>query len=141
MDTTNVKKHEGSCHCGAVRFEVTLDATKGTRCNCSICTKTGIVGGLVKPDAFKLLQGEDSLGSYEWGHKVAKRRFCKHCGVQCFGSGYLEVIGGDFVSVNLSCLDDVDVGEVKIGHWDGRHDAWQKGMRETPWPVFTNATA
>jgi len=23
---------------------------------------------------------------------------------------------------------------VKVGHWDGRHDNWQGGLRDTPWP-------
>ncbi len=47
MTTSNVeqasatKKHTGGCHCGKVRFEVELDASKGgSRCNCSICTMT-----------------------------------------------------------------------------------------------------
>src|SRR5262245_29247346 len=55
----------GSCHCGAVRFEVSLDLSRGgTRCNCSICTKVGTLSSLVKPEAFTLLQGEDSLSEY-----------------------------------------------------------------------------
>jgi hypothetical protein len=129
------KKHVGSCHCKAVQFEVEVDASAGSQCNCSICTKLGAVGTIVKPSAFSLLKGEDQLGSYAWGMKVSTRSFCKSCGVYCFGRGHLAQLGGDFVSVNLNCLDDIDISQVKLTHWDGRHDNWQGGARSTPWPV------
>src|ERR1700733_5261479 len=87
-------KLAGSCHCGAVRFEVHADLSKGaTRCNCSICTKLATTGCLVKPSAFTLVAGDESLGAYEWGMRVAKRYFCTHCGVHLFGRGHLEVLG------------------------------------------------
>jgi hypothetical protein len=132
------KKHPGSCHCGAVRFEVTIDASAASRCNCTVCTKTGVTGGIVKPSAFVLLSGEESLSVYEWGAKISKRFFCKHCGVHCFGRGHLAEVGGDYVSVNFHCLDDVELQEVKLTYWDGRHDNWQVGPRPTPWPIFSS---
>ena len=130
-------KHTGGCHCGAVRYEAVVDASTGSRCNCSICTKTSVMGGSMKPDAFKLLAGEEHLSSYEWGYKVSRRFFCKHCGVQCFGRGHLKELGGDYVSVNFNTLDDYDPGEAKVVYWDGRHDNWHAGSRSTPWPIAT----
>ncbi len=132
---SGVRKHVGSCHCGAVRFEVELDAGSGSRCNCSICTKVAPTGGLAKPEAFKLLAGAESLSTYEWGAKISKRFFCKHCGVHCFGRGHLAELGGDYVSANLNCLDDVDLSQTKISYWDGRRNNWQAGFRSTPWPI------
>jgi hypothetical protein len=127
----------GSCHCGAVRFQVSLaaDATAG-RCNCSICSKSGVTGFIVQPDAFQLLSPEADLGSYGWGGKISTRYFCRHCGIHCFGRGYLEQIGGHYVSINANCLDEVEPTELKIIYWDGRHDNWQGGPRSTPWPTF-----
>jgi hypothetical protein len=130
-----LKTYSGGCHCGAVRFEAELDASAGTMCNCSICTKLATIGAIVKPAAFQLVSGEADLSTYEWGHRVGHRKFCKHCGVHCFAPGHLDVLGGDYVSVNLNCLDDFDLSRVKLGYWDGRHDNWQGGMRDTPWPV------
>jgi hypothetical protein len=135
----NVKKHAGSCHCGAVKFQVEIDATKGSQCNCSICAKLGATGATVKPAAFRLLTGEASLGTYEWGAKISKRFFCKNCGVYCYGAGHLAQLGGDYVSVNLNCLDDVELSALKIAYWDGRHNNWQAGLRGTPWPNLTSA--
>ncbi len=84
---------------------------------------------------FKLTRGEESLSTYEWGGRISRRHFCKRCGVYCFAKGHLEVLGGDFVSVNLNCLDDADPNALKVGHFDGRHDNWRAGMRERPWPI------
>jgi hypothetical protein len=130
------RKHPGSCHCGAVRFEVEVDASSGGACNCTICTKLGVITSLVKPPAFRLLSGEASLSFYEWAGKTAKRYFCKSCGISCFSRGNLPEVGGDYVSVSLNALDDVDPTGVKIGYWDGRHNNWDSGPRDTPWPMF-----
>src|SRR5215475_5663913 len=88
--TAAATEQTGRCHCGAVRFAVRLDVGAGaSRCNCSICVRTGATGGVVKPAAFTLVAGEDSLSFYEWGMKVARRYFCRHCGIHCFGRGFL----------------------------------------------------
>jgi len=133
--------HRGGCHCGAVRFEVALEpGFQGSRCNCSICAKTAVTGAIVKPHAFRLVTGEDRRGSYRWGHQVSTRFFCRHCGIHCYGAGHLAEIGGDFVSVNLNCLDDFDVNVLDVVHWDGRHDNWEGGPRSTPWPLLAKAS-
>jgi len=137
-DTTTTKTQTlaGGCHCGAVRFQVNIDLGKGgSRCNCSICTKTSVISSIVKPDAFTLLSDDASLASYEWGAKISRRCFCPRCGVHCFGRGFLEEVGGDYVAVNLLCLDDVDPALLPVIHWDGRHNNWHAGPRPMPWPV------
>jgi hypothetical protein len=137
-----VKKYLGTCHCGAVRFEAALDLGKGgSRCNCSVCTKLGQTGTIVKPEAFALLAGEEALTAYEWGYKSSKRFFCKHCGVSCFGRGNIPELGGDYASVNLNTLEGVEVADLKVVYWDGRHDNWHAGARDTPWPIRPGAEA
>jgi len=126
----------GGCHCGAVRFAVDLDLSGGaTRCNCSICTKTAATSVLTKPKALSLRSAEADLDAYAWGARTARRFFCKRCGIHCFGRGYLAEVGGDYVSVNLNALDDVDPSTLKVAYWDGRHDNWEAGPRDTPWPI------
>ena len=126
--------HSGGCHCGAVRYQVSLDASQGSRCNCSICTKVSQIGGLVKPAAFELLAGRDSITEYSFG-PASQRSFCKRCGIHCFGAGHVVELGGDFVSVNLNTLDDIEPIDVKVVYWDGRHDNWQAGPSERPWRI------
>ena len=131
-----IQKHTGSCHCGAITYEAELDLARGgSRCNCSICTKTASFGTMTKPDQFRLLTGKDDLGVYVWGGNVSQRMFCKTCGVQCYGQGHLAELGGDFVSVNLNTLDGVDPATLAAVYWDGRHDNWQAGSRDAPWPI------
>jgi hypothetical protein len=130
------KKHQGSCHCGDVRYEVELDASQGSRCNCTVCTKYGSTGSNVKPAAFTLLTDEAGLASFSRFPEIASRYFCRRCHTLLFGKGHLAELGGDFVSVNLNTLDGHDLGTATtLGYWDGRHDNWQAGMRPTPWPV------
>jgi hypothetical protein len=128
--------YRGGCHCAAVRFEAELDLSRGvSACNCSICVKRNAAGAMVKPDAFRLLSGEDCLSGYAWGAKVSHYYFCNRCGIQLFGRGHLAELGGDYVAVNVRCLDGIDPALLVHHHWDGRHNNWQAGPRSTPWPV------
>ena len=130
-----LRTYHGSCHCGAVRFEADIDLAAGSnRCNCSLCRKLRQWSAIVKPDAFRLISGEESLGDYQWGMKVGHHHFCAACGVRTFGRGDVPEIGGAYVSVSLVALDDAEEAELvetPITYCDGAANAWWQPPAET----------
>jgi hypothetical protein len=112
-------RHSGSCHCGAVRYEVEAEIGEAVSCNCSICQKRGALLTFVGAPQFKLLAGEDVLSDYQFNKKIVHHLFCGKCGVAPFARG-IGPGGAEMIAVNVRCLDDVDVEALKIKPFDGK---------------------
>jgi len=114
------KTYSGSCHCGKVKFEVTLDLSEpAVICNCSMCGRAGTMLRFVPASEFKLLSGEDVLTEYRFNNKVINHLFCSVCGIKPFGAGK----GRDGVetrAVNVRCLEGVDLQQVPTRLVDGK---------------------
>lgn len=113
-----MKKHHGSCHCGAVAFEVVSDFSSTYRCNCSFCIRRGAIMQRVPVGNFLLHRGQDALSVYG-GRDFAKHCFCKTCGIQCFTRIYRTQESE--VAVNVGCVDDVDLPALVPVLFDGAH--------------------
>jgi hypothetical protein len=110
--------HRGSCHCGAVAFEVEApEPLLAQRCNCSICAKSGFLHLIVPKSRFSLLRGADNLTTYTFNTGVAKHTFCRTCGMKPF---YVPRSNPDGMDVNVNCLDPLPTNLV-IEDFDGRN--------------------
>jgi hypothetical protein len=123
------KRYKGSCHCGKVQFEVDIDLSRGnSKCNCTFCTKSRSWATFAKPADLHIVSGEDVLTSYkEKPETPASHTFCKYCGMRTFERGHLEQLGGDYIAIHLSSLDNVTIDEIMSGptrYSDGRNNNW-----------------
>ncbi len=116
-------RYSGSCHCGAVRFEVDTVIDKVTQCNCSICSKKGILHHRVAAENFRLLAGEDQLATYRFGTRVAKHHFCGVCGIAVFTR---PRAAPELYTINVRVLDnyDVETDRPEVLQFDGRN--WER---------------
>jgi hypothetical protein len=112
-------KHQGSCHCGKVKYEVTLDLEQPViACNCSMCGRSGTMLSFAPTSQFKLLSGEEDLRDYQFNRKSIHHLFCTNCGIKPFARGKMQD-GSPMVAINVRCLQGVDVDKLNINKFDG----------------------
>jgi hypothetical protein len=101
-----VEPLQGSCLCGAIRFEVTEPFDRIGMCHCLSCKKlsggAGTVSGRVRTGAIHILEGEELLTTYQPDEGSAKT-FCSRCGTNLFGGGWPE---SPSAPVRLPTLDE-----------------------------------
>jgi hypothetical protein len=144
--------YKGSCHCGFITYTVRLDLAKPstttgaiiTKCNCSICHKSGLLLASSEPvSSFALLtpvEGEAALTDYTFSTGKVHHWLCPRCGIKCFLKGSF-VRGGKEVNVmkiNVLTLDGKadgspmeDLREIKPLYWNGRNPG--EGLAHEPW--------
>lgn len=110
---------QGSCHCGAVKFEAEGTPESVMECNCSHCQRKGFKLWFVPGSAFTLQQGEDALTTYRFNKHAIDHRFCKTCGCQAFGQSKTED-GSMVYAVNARCLENYDIDAIPVNKVDGR---------------------
>ena len=128
------KTYQGSCHCGAVRFEADINLVEATfKCNCSICYKSRAWMASAPASSFRLLSGHDNLRDYQFGPKRIHHMFCTTCGVRPFAHGS-DGKGNAFYVVRVNCLDGVDPGELigaPVKYFNMLHDDFKSPPTET----------
>jgi hypothetical protein len=105
MKKRDIRKYEGSCHCGQVRFTIETDFPELTTCDCSICSRKNALMVKVPESAFTLLSGQESLTEYQFHTKTARHFFCKVCGIYPF---HRKRVTPEFFGINVHCLEGFD---------------------------------
>ena len=122
------RTYNGSCHCGSITYEADIDLAEGTgKCNCTFCTKARAWKVFVKPNSFRMLSGTDDAIGYRKHPQAPLKYFCKRCGVRTHELGSADYMGGDFVGVFVSTLDNVEPEELvaaPVRYSDGRNNNW-----------------
>ena len=103
--------YHGSCHCGAVQFEIETDFPELTTCDCSICRRRNALMVKVHESAFRLLSDPAALTEYQFHTRTARHYFCKTCGIYPF---HRKRVAPDHFGVNVQCLEGVDLAGIPV---------------------------
>jgi hypothetical protein len=111
--------YQGSCHCGAIKFEAEGELKQVVECNCSYCSRKGTLLWFVPRAQFVLQDGADKLSVYQFNKHRIEHRFCPTCGVQPFAFGK-DPSGAEIAAVNARCLENVDLAALTRYQYDGK---------------------
>lgn len=127
---------QGSCLCGAVKYEIDSIDAPIAHCHCQTCRKAhaaafASTAGVMR-GRFRWLQGQNMLSSYE-SSPGKLRHFCSVCGSHLMA----ERVGQAHVIVRVATLDE-DPGVVPEARiWMSHHVPWleYEGAAAHPkWP-------
>jgi hypothetical protein len=103
--------YQGSCHCGAVRFEADVILDHVRVCDCSICRRRGALNHRVEEADFRLLTALDEMALYQFNTRIAKDYFCRICGVSPFRR---PRTAPDLWTINVRCLEGVHLDTIPV---------------------------
>lgn len=106
-----MQQYKGSCHCGAVQFQIETDFPELTQCDCSICRRKNALMVAVPQSRFQLLAGEQALTEYQFHTHVARHFFCKVCGIYPF---HRKRSMPDHFGVNVYCLEGFEPAGITV---------------------------
>lgn len=109
--------YRGTCHCGAVQFQIDAEITDIYTCDCSLCAKKNALMTTVPEDKFTLLAGADKLTLYQWNTKIARHYFCGVCGIYPF---HRKRAMPNHYGINVRCLEEFDADAAAIRRADGK---------------------
>jgi hypothetical protein len=104
----------GKCHCGAVRVRAALAPQSVGECNCSICSKLGVLWAYYDP-ADVVVEGETA--AYAWGDRSLEFHRCHVCG--CATHWAPTDPQAKRMAINARILEGFDLGAVEVRKIDG----------------------
>lgn len=111
----------GSCHCGAVTFEICETPEFLVACNCSICRRLATLWVHSPPNETVTLNAPDGATEpYAWGDKSLAFHRCNTCGC----TTHWQSLEGNRFAVNCRLADPADIKDICVRHFDGA-DSWE----------------
>ncbi|MES0879537.1 GFA family protein [Roseibium sp. SCP14] len=112
----------GSCHCGAVSYEMKVQPRFAVECNCSICRSLGTVWGHGEAGDIEVTSTPEATLAYSRGDMELAFHTCKTCG----STTHWEAIAGEArgrMAVNLRLAEPGTIETIGHRHFDGA-DTW-----------------
>jgi hypothetical protein len=108
---------QGSCLCGAVRWQFEGQPDGATACNCTACRRYGVLWAYDYEDEGIKVSGKTQ--AYVRG-KALEFHFCPVCGCVAFWRGLQKDQQGRLrIAVNLRLAEPEAVAQIPIDHFDG----------------------
>ena len=109
---------EGSCHCGAVRWQFDGDPESATACSCTVCRRYGVLW------AYDLVGDRTQISgptrAYIWSERRIGFHFCEQCGcITHYRALKPDAEGHSRTAVNLRMAEPDVVGALPVEHFDG----------------------
>jgi hypothetical protein len=125
-------KHEGGCHCGAIRILFETGGPLSPRaCQCTFCRRHG-ARSVSDPDGAATLTLSGEPIRYRFGAHAADYLICPRCGIYVGATAELD--GRAFVTLNLNAFDDPRLDlEADPVSYDGESVETKAGRRRARW--------
>jgi len=108
----------GTCHCGAVSFEMRVPPRYAVACNCSICRSLGAVWGHGDADDITVTAAPGATLGYSHGGKDLVFHTCRTCGSTTHWEGVSREVRNR-IAVNLRLAPSGTIEAIGIKHFDG----------------------
>lgn len=80
--------HQGSCLCGAIKYEIESDLKAIVHCHCKFCSRAHgaafVTLLLMQASDLRIVQGEDKIGRFHVDATGVDRCFCLKCGTRLY---------------------------------------------------------
>jgi hypothetical protein len=123
--------HEGRCHCGAIKYQLSGDPINHLLCHCEDCRRHAgaqMVGWTMFPlDALNVTQGTARIyNSSEHG----RRHFCGDCGTGLFYTN--DVAVPNLVDIRTGTLDDPEAIPAEAHIQTAERISWMADVGKLP---------
>ena len=125
-------RHEGRCHCGAIRFAFESDRPLAPRaCLCGFCRRHGARTVSDPAGAAELSLSPETI-RYRFGSGTTDFLICGRCGVYAGAIAALD--GALYATLNLNAFDDprLDLMAASVSY-DGEDAAAKAERRRANW--------
>jgi hypothetical protein len=114
---------KGSCHCGAVRYELAEAPEWLTICNCSLCRRVGALWAHVDRATARVSHDGDATFTYVQGDKRVALHTCKTCGCTTHWTS-LMAEASTRMGINCRMAEPGDIAALRVRNFDGA-ESWE----------------